>query len=98
MDTSSSPIAGHPATGKNPPPDNAGTAEWMRQLRRTVREVEMREQAPELVARAPHVLHADPQLLRRRHADSPALLQLLEIVENRGPAVDVVLCQPHGAG
>ncbi|MDX3537231.1 hypothetical protein PV721_23220 [Streptomyces sp. MB09-01] len=56
----------------------------------------MREQDPEPVARARYVL-ADPQLLRRWHADSPGLLQLLEIVESRGPAVDVVLSQPLGA-
>ncbi|MFJ6355330.1 hypothetical protein ACIQKB_38460 [Streptomyces sp. NPDC092046] len=44
------------------------------------------------------MLYADPQLLRRQHADSRGLLQLLEIVESRGPAVDVVLRQPLGTG
>ncbi|THA53239.1 hypothetical protein [Streptomyces sp. A1136] len=97
MDTLTNLIAGRPSMGKNPLPDNAGTAEWMGQLHRALREIETREQAPELVARAQYVLYAVPQLLRRRHTDSPALLQLLQIVENRGPAVDVVLRQPLGA-
>lgn len=90
--------AGRPSMGKNPLQEDVGAEEWMVQLRRTVREVEVREQAPELVAPARYVLYADPQLLRRRHADSPALLQLLEIVESRGPAVDVVLRQQLGTG
>ncbi|MEV8536144.1 hypothetical protein [Streptomyces sp. NPDC051211] len=97
MNTLSSFTAGRPSTGKNPIPDDAGTDEWMGHLRRTVQEIEMREQNPELVDPARYVLYADPQLQRRRHADNPGLLQLLEIVESRGPAVDVVLIQPPGA-
>ncbi|MFD3728823.1 hypothetical protein [Streptomyces sp. NPDC058671] len=42
--------AGRPSRGKNPLSEDAGAEEWMVQLRRTVREVEVREQAPELVA------------------------------------------------
>ncbi|MFG2298433.1 hypothetical protein [Streptomyces sp. NPDC048603] len=98
MDHLSSLVVGRPSTGKNPLPEDAGIAEWAGHLRRTVREIETREQDPALVARAQYVLYADPQLLRRRHADSPGLLQLLEIVESRGPAVDVVLRQPLGTG
>ncbi|AJF70468.1 hypothetical protein [Streptomyces vietnamensis] len=97
MDKLLSFTAGRPSTGKKPLPDDASTEEWTGQLRRTVREIEMREQDPELVARARYRLYADPQLLRCRHADSPGLLQLLEIVESRGPAVDVVLRQPLDA-
>ncbi|MEW1700649.1 MULTISPECIES: hypothetical protein [unclassified Streptomyces] len=98
MDKLSNFTAGRPSTGKNPLPDDAGAEEWMVQLRRTVREVELREQAPEPVARARYVLYADPQLLRHRHANTPGLLQLLDIVESRGPAVDVVLRQQLGTG
>ncbi|KIF02700.1 hypothetical protein PL81_28505 [Streptomyces sp. RSD-27] len=98
MDHLSSLVVGRPSMGKNPLAEDAGIAEWAGQLRRTVREIETREQDPALVARAQYVLYADPQLLRCRHADSPGLLQLLEIVESRGPAVDVVLRQPRGIG
>ncbi|MFE5483029.1 hypothetical protein [Streptomyces sp. NPDC056527] len=97
MDTLSSFIAGRPSTGRTSLPAEATTAEWMEQLRRTRWEIEKREQDPELVARARYAFYADPQTLRRRHADSPGLHQLLEIVESRGPAVDVVLSQPLGA-
>ncbi|ALO13489.1 hypothetical protein AQF52_7906 [Streptomyces venezuelae] len=46
--------AGCPSMGRNPLPDDAGTDEWMGQLHRTVREIEMRKADPEL-ARARYV-------------------------------------------
>ncbi|MFJ8313986.1 MULTISPECIES: hypothetical protein [unclassified Streptomyces] len=96
---------GQAARGKQALPPDAGVRAYVSQLKSALREIEVRKLGPEAAAQKlgplglrstedRFVLFIDAEELLARHPGNDEVRMLLAAVQQRGPAVDVVLSSP----